>query len=58
MQAQWKNERNIMNAEVQGVFIPAAQFQSNFLYRFPYLPEEQCTTTKLNLIYREVSMGT
>lgn len=27
-------------------FIPTAQFQRNFLCRFPYFPEAQCTTTK------------
>ena len=29
-----------------------------FLYKFPFLPAEQCTTTTQDPVYREVWMGT
>jgi hypothetical protein len=46
-QAQWTKERNMLNVELlRGAFIPTVKFQRNFLQRFPYLPEEQCTVTK------------
>jgi hypothetical protein len=47
MQAQQTEERNALKAESLG----GLSFQQyDFLYRFPYLPEEQCTTTKRNVV--------
>jgi len=47
MQAQWTEERNSLNAESIGGLL----FQQyDFVYGFPHLPEEQCKTTKQNVV--------
>jgi hypothetical protein len=38
----------------QRAFILTVKFQMNFTYSFPYLPEEQHTASKQNVIYRTV----
>jgi len=39
-------------------FYSHSKTSKEFLHRFPFLPDEQCTITKQNQIYTEVLIGT